>query len=137
MVRGGGTLLANQNKGGSGSSGEKTSGKVQVRRNYLAVQAGLEWPASVRCSGPAGLRTTKNHSWILRVGRDVSVLISRRDWTPVVKIQLAVAPAAGRRRGAAVLLGSVYPVRKSIVGAHVVRTVLSAGCTRNSTSRLH
>src|SRR5216683_4249312 len=64
--------------------------------------------------------TSKRNAWIQRVWRDVAVFITRFHRPPIVKIQRAVTAAAWRGRRTAVLLCPVHPVRKPIVGSHMI-----------------
>ncbi len=56
---------------------------------------------------------------IQRIGRDVAVFFDAHRM-PVAKRDLAIVAAAGNARGAALLLPAVDPIRKAIVGDHVI-----------------
>src|SRR5690348_7083178 len=61
-------------------------------------------------------KSTEHHSWIHRIRRDVSVLIARLQRPPIMKIQKTVFAPAWCRRGPAILLHPIYPIRKLAVG---------------------
>src|SRR5215472_12303786 len=66
-------------------------------------------------------KSAEEHPGIQGVRRDVSVFAAGFERTPVMKIQVAILAAARRGGGSAILLRAVHPIRKLIVGCHVIK----------------
>src|SRR5690348_3338740 len=66
-------------------------------------------------------KSAEDHAWIQRIWCDVSVFIAGFQGPPVMEIQRAILAAARRSRWTAILLRSVHPVWKLIVGYDVIK----------------
>src|SRR5215467_13125831 len=65
-------------------------------------------------------KSAEDHAGILRIRRDVTIFITGDKRTPIVKIQEAVSARARGCRRPAILLRSIHPIRKLIVGGHMI-----------------
>src|SRR5512133_3291933 len=99
------------------------------KNNRLASQHpeifGLHWHGKnvLRLTGapiePRQL-TADDDVWIEGIGNDVTIFL-RRNWSPVAKRDSALVAAAFDSDRAALLLTAVKPIRKRVVGAHMVQ----------------
>src|SRR5437764_9282231 len=98
---------------GGGAVRAVLAGAQRRRRDILILPGGLV--EAIRSKRAAAI----NNVGIERVGRDVSIFLYAHRM-PIAKGDLAIIAAAGDAGGAALLLAAIDPIRKTVVGDHVV-----------------